>query len=73
MSIMHNCRRIVISRDESDRSPKKEGTLTLFMPNGPKMLQTSTESSISDITSFTVDDIFWGDLFLSPKGFFILG
>ena len=33
------------------------------------MLQTSTGASISDLISFTVDDIFWGELFLSPEGF----
>ena len=36
------------------------------------MLQTSTEASISDLFSFTVDDLFWGEIFLST-GVFILG
>ena len=48
---------------------KNEGTLTGFMPNFPKMLQTSTWAPISDLISFTVDEIFWGKLLLSPEGF----
>ena len=49
--------------------PKNEGIITGFMPNGPNMFQTTTGASISGLISFTVDDVFWGELFLSPKGF----
>ena len=53
--------------------PKNEGILTVSMTNGPKMFQTSIGAFISSLISFTVDDVFWGDLFISAKGFFMMG
>ena len=63
--ISNNCGRIEINRDRSGCSPKNEGTLTGFIPNGQKMFQNSIGASISGLVCFRA--------FSHPRKLYIMG
>ena len=52
---------------EAVSSAKSEGILAGFMPNGPKIFQTSIGASISGLISFAGDGCFFGASFFSAQ------